>query len=92
MRLVYKFHFNKGVDISFIETQLINSIMTSVDVFGQPKVELSTTYFVRGQEAALEVSGIAGLHTLLVFAGLLSRSIGVDRYSMQYFLSLKGAA
>ncbi len=92
MRLVFKFHFDKGVDMALVETQLIESIITSVDVFGQLRVQSSATYVVKGQEAVLETRGIVGLHTLLVFAGRLSRSIGVNRYLMDFVFNWKGVA
>ena len=92
MRLVFKFRFDKGVDMSLVEAQLIEAIITSVDVFGQLRARLSATYFVRGQEAVLKARGIVGLHTLLVFAGRLSRSVGVNRYSMVFVFNGKGVA
>ena len=82
MKLLYKFYFKDGVDMSRVESQLIESFMTSVDIFGEPEMKLSATYLVAGQEAVLEVSRIAGLHTLLVFVGRLSRLIGIDQYSL----------
>ena len=82
MKLLYKFYFKDGVDMSRVEAQLIESFMTSVDIFGESEMKLSATYLVTGQETVLEVSRIAGLHTLLVFVGRLSRLIGVDQYSM----------
>jgi len=82
MRLRYRFHFKDGVDMSRIETQLLESFMTSVDIFGEPEMRLSATYLVDGRDAVLEVSRMAGLHTLLVFVGRLSRLIGVNMYSV----------
>ncbi len=82
MKLLYRFDFKDGVDMSRVESQLLESFLTSVDIFGEPEMKLSATYLVAGREAVLEVSRIAGLHTLLVFVGRLSRLIGVERYSM----------
>lgn len=82
MRLRYRFHFQDSVDMSHIETQLLESFMTSVDIFGEPEMKLSATYLVVGREAVLEISRMAGLHTLLVFVGRLSRLIGVNKYSV----------
>ncbi len=61
MKLLYKFYFNDGVNMSRVETQLIESLMTSVDIFGEQEMKLSATYLVAGREAVLDAYAVAGV-------------------------------
>ena len=83
MKNVFTFQFDKDIESKFIEQELIESILTTEDVFGKPKVELNTTYLVSENKAVIDVSDEIGKHIFSVFTGRLNRKIGRDRYSFQ---------
>jgi hypothetical protein len=83
MKYVCKFEFHKSVDSSFIEKEIIESILTTEDVFGQARVQLSTSYLVAENKAVIDVSNEIGEHVFSIFTGRLNRKVGRDRYSFQ---------
>ena len=83
MKYVCKFEFDKSVDASFIEREIIESILTTEDVFGQARVQLSTSYLVSENKAVIDVSNEIGEHIFSVLTGRLNRAIGRDQYSFQ---------
>ncbi len=87
MKYVCKFEFNKTVCSSLIEKEIIESILTTEDVFGQAKVQLSASYLVSENKAVIDVSNEIGEHVFSVFIGRLNRKLGRDQYSFQRVLS-----
>lgn len=83
MKYVCKFQFHKSVDSRFIEKEIAESILTTEDVFGQPRVQLSLSYLVSDNKAVIDVSDEIGEHVFSVFIGRLNREIGRERYSFQ---------
>jgi len=83
MKYVCKFDFKRHVDSGFIEKELIESILTTEDVFGRARVQLSASYLVADNKAVIDVSNEIGEHIFSVFTGRLNRKIGSDQYSFQ---------
>jgi len=83
MKYVCKFEFDKSVDGTFIEKEIIKSILTTEDVFGQARVQLSASYLVDANKAVIDVSNEIGEHIFSIFTGRLNRKVGRDRYSFQ---------
>ena len=83
MKYVCKFEFSKLIKSSFIEQEIIESILTTEDVFGQAKVQLSASYLVADNKAVIDVSTEVGEHVFSVFVGRLNRKLGRDQYSFQ---------
>ncbi len=81
MKRICKFKFDKSVEVGFLEQELLKSILTSEDVYGRLSVEISTSYWISGNEICLDVSNEIGRHTFCVFAGRLNRKIGKELYS-----------
>ncbi len=83
MKYVCKFEFDKSIDREAIELEIIESILTTEDVFGQAKTRLNVSYLVSGNKAVLDVSNEVGEHLFSVLTGRLNRKIGQDRYSVE---------
>ena len=83
MKYVCKFKFNQDVDSKFIEQEIIESILTTQDVFGQSRVQLSASYLVSDDKAVIDVSNEIGEHIFSVFTGRLNRKIGRSSYSFK---------
>ena len=83
MKYVYKFEFDKSIDSRLIEQEIIESILTTEDVFGQARVQLSASYLVAENKAAVDVSNEVGEHIFSVFTGRLNRKIGRNHYSFK---------
>ncbi len=83
MKYICKFEFDKLIESKFIEKEIIESILTTEDVFGQAKVQLSTSYLVSENKAVIDVSNEIGEHVFSVLTGRLNRAIGRERYSFQ---------
>ena len=83
MKYVCKFEFNKSIDSSFVEKEIIESIITTEDVFGRARVQLNASYLVSENKAVIDVSNEVGEHIFSVLTGRLNRTIGRDRYSFQ---------
>ncbi len=83
MKYVCKFTFDDSIDSKFIEREIIKSILTTEDVFGRAKVQLSASYLVSENRAVIDVSHEIGEHVFSVFTGRLNRMIGPGRYSFQ---------
>ena len=83
MKYVCKFEFDKSVNSKFIEREIIESILTTEDVFGKAKVELSTSYLSADHKAVIDVSNKIGEHIFSVLTGRLNRKIGWKRYTFR---------
>lgn len=83
MKYICKFQFHESVDAQFIEQQIAESILTTEDVFGQPRVQLNISYLVSENKAVIDVSDEIGEHVFSVFIGKLNRTIGRKHYSFK---------
>ncbi len=83
MKYVCKFEFDKSIDSRLIEQEIIDSILTTEDVFGQAKTQLCASYLVAENKAVIDVSNEVGEHIFSVLTGRLNRKIGRKRYSFQ---------
>lgn len=82
MKNVCKFLFAKGIDTRLIETEVAQAILTTEDVFGQPRVRLSASYLVSKNKVIIDVSDEVGEHIAQVFTGRMSRKVGQNRFSV----------
>lgn len=83
MKYVCKFEFDKSIDSKLIEEEIIESILTTEDVFGEAKTKLSASYLVSDHKAVLDVSNEVGEHIFSVLTGRLNRKIGREHYSFE---------
>ena len=83
MKYVCTFEFDKSIDSRFIEQEIVESILTTEDVFGQAKVQLSASYLAAENKAVIDVSTEVGEHIFSVLTGRLNRKIGRKRYSFK---------
>lgn len=83
MKYLCKFEFDESVDSNLIEKEIIESILTTEDVFGEAKTRLSASYFVSGNKAVIDVSNEVGEHVFSVLTGRLNRKIGRKQYSFR---------
>ena len=81
MKYVCRIEFDKSIDSRLVEQEIIESILTTEDVFGQAKTQLSASYLVSENKAVIDVSNEVGEHIFSVLTGRLNRKIGRERYS-----------
>ena len=84
MPAVCRFKFPEGLDREIIEAQLALAIIAAECTFGQPKVRISAAYCFSKEhpELAIDVSTEVGEHIAQVFAGLLIRQVGEDKFTV----------
>ena len=79
-----RFRFPDGVARDAIEAQLALAIVAAECFFGKPKVRISAAYLFpkRSRELVIDVGTEVGEHIAQVFAGLLTRQVGEDRFTV----------
>ena len=92
MPVICKFKFPEGLDREAIENQLALAIIATECTFGQAKVRISAGYCIsplretsngeKGLRIAIDVSTEVGEHIAQVFAGLIIRQFGEDRFTV----------
>ena len=87
MKHVCRFLFDEDVDSRVIESEIIQAILTTEDVFGQPKVRLSASYLVSKNKAVIDVTDEVGEHIAKVFTGRIGRKVGHNCFSVERITS-----
>jgi len=92
MPVVCRFKFPEGLDREAIESQLALAIVAAECTFGQAKVRISAGYCVsppsetsngeKGLKVVIDVSTGVGEHIAQVFAGLMIRQLGEDKFTV----------
>lgn len=83
MKKVKVFCFDHAVETSFVEKEIIKSILTTEEVFGKPKVKSSLKYSIKDNKAVVFIFNETGEHVFRVFRDRIDHAVGRARYSLQ---------
>ena len=81
---VCRFKFPEDLGRENVEAQLALAIIAAECTFGQPRVRISAAYCFSKErpELVIDVGTEVGEHIAQVFAGLLTRQVGEDRFTV----------
>ena len=82
MKHVCKFLFDEDIESHLIESEIVQAILTTEDIFGEPKVRLSASYLVSRNKAVIDVTDEVGEHIAQVFTGRMNRKVGHNRFTV----------
>ena len=81
---VCRFKFPEDLGRENVEAQLALAIIAAECTFGQPRVRISAAYCFSKErpELVIDVGTEVGEHIAQVFAGLLTRQVGEDKFTV----------
>lgn len=84
-RGVYRFAFDKTVNIREAEETLMLAVMAVESLFGEPTVRLEASYSVdaAGHVCVVDVGNDVGRFICRVFTGYITREFGCDAFEVQ---------
>ncbi len=83
MKKLKVFCFDRAVETSFVEKEIIKSILTTEEVFGKSKVNASLKYSIKDNKVIVFVFNETGEHVFRVFRDRIDHAVGRARYSLQ---------
>ncbi len=83
MKNICRFKFDEEINDRLIESEIAHAILTTEDVFGQPRVRLSAAYLVSKNRAVIDVTDEVGEHIACVFTGRMNRKVGQNRFVVE---------
>ena len=83
MKDVCKFQFDKGISDELIESQIFLALKKIAQMFGETKILFSTSYFVSGGKAVIDITNEIGQQTAKEFVELMISKVGRDKFTMK---------